>query len=324
MKELLEYLHLMIDEKATLEPWDAKAYLNVQLAGFYEYFVVSLLQENFLLMKPQEEVSIPKMKKHMTRVKEKTNYEVALLLDNPTAYKVKKLLQEKIAFVAADKQMYLPFMALQIKQNRRKIEYETSREVFTAATQLIFLYLLYAEKDVFSVEEITESLKVSAMTVLRGMEELQRLGIVQIEIAGQTGRKKIYSVIDRKMYFRVGKNYLMNPVRKTIFVKSVPNTINLYKGGLTALAEQTMLGDPMNEVYATGAKQKMFVNAQVSKEIALEEGLPEIQLMKYDVGKLAKGVYVDPITLILSLKNKDDRTEIAIEELMEETSWYEE
>jgi hypothetical protein len=46
--------------------------------------------------------------------------------------------------------------------------------------------------------------------------------------------------------------------------------------------------------------------------------------MKYDIGALTKNEYIDPISLIMSLPKKDDRTEIAIDELMEGIVWYEE
>lgn len=322
MEEILVYLKTSVDETATIEVWDAKAYLNLQMAGLYDYYLVTVLQEKFLLIKPQEEVTIPKSRIHMARIREKTGFEVSLLLEGPTAYKVKKMLQERMAFITSDKQMYLPFMALHIKENRNNLESGTVREAFTAATQLIFLYLLYEEKEEFGVEEIAGELELSAMTVLRGMTELQKLGIVNLEIAGQTGRKKLYRVIDKRKYFRIGKEFLIDPVRRTIFVRCIPKNVKVYKGGLTALSEQTMLGEPANDIYATGEKQNVFSEYRISREEALTEGYPEIQIMKYDVEKIANEQYVDPVTLIMSLKNKDDRTEIAIDELMEDTPWY--
>ena len=60
------------------------------------------------------------------------------------------------------------------------------------------------------------------------------------------------------------------------------------------------------------------------KAQALAKGLPEIQIMQYDIGRLTKNQYVDPISLIMGITRKDDRTEIAIDELMEGAEWYEE
>ena len=52
--------------------------------------------------------------------------------------------------------------------------------------------------------------------------------------------------------------------------------------------------------------------------------MPEIQIMQYDIGRLTKNQYVDPVSLIMSITRKEDRTEIAIDELMEGAEWYEE
>ena len=115
------------------------------------------------------------------------------------------------------------------------------------------------------------------MTILRAMEELKHLNIIKQGIAGKTGRKKLYAPIEKKNYYRIGKEYLVNPV-----------------------------------------------NHIVTKAQALAEGLPEIQIMQYDIGRLTKNQYVDPVSLLMSITRIDDRTEIAIDELMEGAEWYEE
>ena len=324
MNEIIKYLQSSIDEKAEVKKWNAKEHFNLQLAGSYEYYIVSVLMETFLLIKPLEEFTISKTKIHINRITEKTGYEVAILLQSPTVYKVKKMLQERIAFVTLDKQMYLPFMALHIKKNRMNDAIITEREKFTAATQLVFLYILYSEKTEFGTDELAKSLNVSSMTILRAMEELKHLNIIKQGIAGKTGRKKLYAPIEKKNYYRIGKEYLVNPVNTSFYVDDIPDGITIYKAGETALSEQTMLAEPANEVFATYEKRTSFVNHIVTKAQALAEGLPEIQIMQYDIGRLTKNQYVDPVSLLMSITRIDDRTEIAIDELIEGAEWYEE
>lgn len=323
MTNILNYLKENIDKNAYMEVWNAKPYLNLQLAGSYLYYLVTILGETFLLIKPLEEQTPSQIKIHINRIRDKVSYEIAILLENPTPYLTKKMLEERVPFLTVDKQMYLPFMALHIKQTRlKKIETE-EREKFTAATQMVFLSILYSDKTMFTTEELMKSLNVSAMTILRAMNVLNRLGIIHQEIAGQTGRKKVFKPINNKEFYRTGKEYLINPVRKSFYVSYIPEEIKVYKTGLTALSEQTMLGAPTHETYAIHEKISALIKYQVTKAQALIEGLPELQLMQYDIGKLTDSQYVDPITLILSLNKKDDRTEIAIDELMEKMEWYE-
>ncbi len=323
MKDILNYLKQCIDKDAVVERWNAKQCLSIQLAGKYDYYIVTVLTESFLLIKPMEEQTISKIKTHIMKIRENAKYEVAVLLEDATSYRIKKMLEERIAFLAVDKQMFLPFLALHIKKKQeRKIEAE-KREKFAASTQMVFLALLYSDEKKYGAEELARELNVSAMTVLRAMDELKKIGIVNCEIGGQTGRKKIFKPIDKNEYYRIGKEYLFNPVKRSVDVRFIPDDMKIYKSGLTALGEQTMLGEPNREIFAVYGNLKTLEKYQISRFQALEEGLPEIQIMQYDIGKLTGNQYVDPITLILSLGEKDERIEMAIDELMREAEWYE-
>lgn len=141
------------------------------------------------------------------------------------------------------------------------------------------------------MDELAKELNLSAMTVLRALDELQRLGFVSCEIGGQTGRKKVFKTIDKKEYYRLGRDYLTNLVKKSLYVSEILKDVKTYKSGLTALGEQTMLGEPDGEVYAFSGKMGDVETYQVDKEQALEEMLPRIQIMKYDIGALTKGEY---------------------------------
>ena len=95
------------------------------------------------------------------------------------------------------------------------------------------------------------------------------------------------------------------------------------KSGLTALSDQTMLGEPDRETYAIYSKHRTELEKiQVSKEQAEMENLPIVQLMKYDISLLAENGYIDPISLVLSLTEKDERIEMAVDELMDGKSWF--
>ncbi len=323
MNSVIEYLKKSIDEKSEMEKWNAKEYLNIQLAGNYDFFLVHSVGNTFLLAKPIMDYSIAKIKVQIQRIEEKSGYDVALLLENPTAYKIKKMIESKIPFVTVDKQMFLPFMALDIKKSNTVKIVDQEREKFTAAMQLVYLYILYSEDHEFLIVDVAKKLKISEMTVSRAIAKLSQMGIISEDISGKTGRKKILKPIDKREFYLQGREFLINPIKKTIYVKDIPRSLPMYKAGLTALAEQTMLGEPERVIYATAENITLFNKYKVAKEEALLEGFPELQIMQYDIGLLARNHYIDPISMITSLSNKDDRIEIAIEELMEEFPWYE-
>lgn len=323
MENILRYLKENIDPKAQMHKWNAKDVLSLQLAASYEFFLVRLLDEEFLLVRPYELLAVSKMQIQIQLIEKKAVYPVAVFLEETTPYRVKKMLEERIPFVAINQQMYLPFMAMHIRKQRKMAVGRAVHNKFTPATQLIYLAILYLDKDNFSIEELAAQLGLSSMTVIRGTDELRRIGLIDFIIGGQTGRKKVFTRIPLEQYYHIGKKYLQNPIKKTIYVKEIPAYLEIYKSGLTALGEQTMLGEPTQEVFAIDSVQeKALKEVEITEEQALEENLPQIQVIKYDVGALTDNEYVDPLTLILSLQQKDERIEIAIEELMEDKKWF--
>lgn len=323
MQKVLDYLKTNIDKNASMQKWNATTTLSIQLANSYQYYQVIVLGEQFLLVEPLETQTVHKTKIQLDLIANKTDMQVAVLLKYASIYRTMKMLEERIPFIAADKQMYLPFMALHIRKQTEKEKKPVFIEKFTPATQLTYLAMLYMNLEVYGTDELAKKLNVSTMTVLRAVDELKAIGLVYYEIGGQTGRKKLFKTIDKKEYYQIGKRYLINPVKKTIFIKELPEMYKLYKSGLTALGEQTMLGEPAQETYAISAKmEKTLLDLQVSYEQAMEEALPRVQLMKYDVSLLTENQYVDPITMILCLEEMDERVEMAIEELMEKNKWY--
>ena len=194
---------------------------------------------------------------------------------------------------------------------------------FTPATQLIFLFILYSDSEKFSIENIASELEISKMFAQRGLTELEHIGLLSHTLGGKTGRKKVFQSINKKEFYAEGKAYLDNPVRDRVCVKRMPEIDGSVVSDLSALAEQTMLGEPLQKHYAVYSRSRDDLDEYtVSEEQAMEEKLPVVQLMKYDVGKLSHNHYIDPVSMIYSLSENDERIQISVNELMEQCKWY--
>lgn len=324
MERIQIYLRNTIDENTTVQTWNPQNYLSIYLAGSFKFYLVELLEVKFLLIQPYDQSTVQKLKKQMNVISEKVSMPVALLLEESTRYRLKRMIQEKIPFVCADQQLYLPFLMLHIQKQKKAAEVELA-EKFSPTTQLIYLALLYSNEQEFSLEEISKKLNVSVMSVVRGMNELVRRELLDCKIEGKTGRKKVFSLVNKKEYWNSGKEFLANPIRKIIYVNEIPENLHLLKSGLTALGEQTMLSEPEQMFYAAESKfEDVLKTVQISKEEADEEMLPAVQLMRYNITLLTETEYVDPVTMMLSLRERDERIEIALSELLEDKDWYEE
>jgi len=324
MDQIVAYLRMVLDEQIIIEPYNVKDKLSLYFAGIYQFYKVKVLGAEFLLVKPSEESTVAQIKKQIIALEDKLDYKVVLLVQDLTPYRRKKMIKEMVPFISVDQQMFLPFIGVHLQSKREKMNKEYVIERFTPAMQLIFLAILYDEKSYVSQDELSERLSVSTMTVSRALDVFVNLRLLEFSVEGKTGRKKIYHCRDKKLYFESGKSYLINPVSKRFFVCQVPKGIKTYKSDLTALGEITMLGEPDHLIVAISAEDERSMKPYgVSGEMGREEHLTEIHVMKYNVGLLTKNEYVDAISLIYGLGERDDRIEIAIDEMMEEYAWYE-
>lgn len=323
IEKTIEYLHKYIDEAAEYIEYNetAEKKLSAHLADSFHFYKVELFGEKVLFLKPTEKYTIAKIQKWMAIIESKTNLQTAVILDEATPYIIKKMLMERVAFVVPGRQINLPFLAMRIKSEKQHVGKEMKR--FTPGTQLIYLSILYAEKENFDIETVAKKLNISQMTALRGLNALTGLNLLICDVCGKTGRKKIFRRIDMKDYYAKGKKYLDNPVKDVVYISRVPDGCRLIRSGLTALAEQTMLSEPEQESFALYWKNRAILNpVAVLKEQATEENLPIVQLFKYNVELLEINGYIDPVSMILGLEEKDERIEVSIEELMENRKWY--
>lgn len=322
MKVVLKYLKNTVDNNAVIEEWDAKKQFNMHITASYQFYKVRLLDIEFIVIKPEIEIPINTLQIQMVQIQKKVNMPVVVMKETLTRFAKKKLIEKRIPFLIMDKQMYLPFLGMDL--NMQVKQEKEVRSKFSPTTQLIYLYLLYQKEENITLEEIANILGISIMTASRGFSILKQLNLVRCEIGGKTGRKKVYYRISKDQYYQNGKEYLINPVIKNVYYKSIPRGIGLLKSGEYALAEDTMLNIPIHPIYAISKEAFLKIDEkEVFNEVAIEEtDIVEVQVMNYAVERLGLKDKVDVITMILSLKEKDERTEIAISERMEGFEWY--
>lgn len=324
MKKIIECLKKYVDDEVSMKNWndEAKQMFSLALVSSYNFYLLNLIQTDFILIEPLETLTVEKLEKNIRFIESKTNCPCVLALKRISTYMVKKFVKDKIAFVVEDNQLSIPYLALKIRtvlQGQKRIE---NIERFTPFCQLVYLFLLYSENNEFSINEISGKLNISVMSILRAMNSLENLGLVTSEIGGETNRKKLFRKIEQNKFFELGKKYLDNPVKRILYVSKIPEDLKAFKGDLTALSKKTMLGEPNRKTYAIYKNEEQIMDFLISDGIDDESNSIIIQSMKYDVSLLTNDDCVDPITLISGLKEKDDRVEMAIEELMEGYEWF--
>ncbi|MDL2250061.1 MarR family transcriptional regulator [Lachnospiraceae bacterium OttesenSCG-928-J05] len=324
MQELEKQLAKTVDNNASIQKYDARAQLTPYLAGAYEFYKVNVLGTSFLLIKGLDERMTMHTQKHIHTIEDRLGMYAAVWEERMTPYKRKKYLSERIPFIIGNNQMFLPFLGTYLDLREEKSQEEKKVKKFTPAMQIIFLRVLYGTETKWTQAELSKETGVTAMTVSRTLEIFVNMGLLEYSVEGLTGRKKIYVVKDTGDFFKEGEKYLINPVKKSFYVKSIPKKMKYFTSGLSALGENTMLSEPSYTIVAIYRKADIetLKQEEIAKEEAYEESLFEVQEMKYDISRITKDSIIDPISLICSLADMDERIEIAIEEMMERYVWY--
>ena len=320
----MDFIREYADDHAAYRSWNKEAgkILSLQLSCAFDFYMATILNHELLLLLPKERYGLKQLLTWSSLTEQKTGYSCVLVLEPMSAYQMKVMLQKRVGFIVPGKQLFLPSEILYTKKIVHEKEISGFQH-FMWGTQQVFVYMLCEGRNIFTMDEITNTLHISDMTVSRGLNELEAAGIVTFRMEGKTGRKKVWTRESQKQFWKAGKPYLRSPVMEQMHVTKIPENVPYVMAGLSALAGQTILEEPECPVYAVSHLYRNALRPYgVSADQGEMENLPLVQLLRYDPVPLSKNGYIDPVTLILSLDETDERIEKAVEELMRDASWY--
>jgi DNA-binding MarR family transcriptional regulator len=238
-----------------------------------------------------------------------------------TAYNRKRLIEQKVPFIVPGNQMYLPMLAIDLREHFRRIRKELP--TFSPSTQVVVLYALLRDAGkVLIPSELAPLLGYSAMTMTRAFDELEAANLAEITVRGRERCLRFSG--DRKEIWEKAQSFLRSPVSKRLFIRCTDDAVGGVPAGLSALAHYTMLAAP---AYATNALSredwKTLRKRHKTIEVpAQDPDASEIEVWWYPPALFAERGFVDPLSLYLSLNaDHDERTEAAREEMMEKFQW---
>lgn len=316
------YLKENIDEHIIVRPWNKKDNFPIFLRNSYNFYETTILGTQCILIEViDENPNIDQIHKHMKQIRNLTECQIVLFYKEITRYRRKSLIENRIAFVIEDGQMYLPFLGLDLKKAPEHIEKEMKR--FTTPAQIAYLYFLYHKDEVVNMTEFAEKIGFNKMTASRALNDLYNADLITYEIGGKTGRSKEYKRIPDPDYFLNGRKYLKTPVKKTIYTKTKP--IGALDAGLDALTGLSMINPPGHPVKAIDRNQlnKEQIEIVKNKDLIKDMQLVELQIWDYDPKLFSDKHHVDLLSLYASLKEEtDERVEQALEEVLRGEPWY--
>ena len=308
----MKYVADTLGIEVNTEPWAGTDGLPYYLTDRYVFSKVKLDGVFCLFMKPKGEPdTLTNIKKHIANASKVEQLPVVLELDSMPARRKKSLIQARIPFVAPECHIYLPFLGVAL--NERYTSMKSPGKTLMPSSQILLFYYLYQNKPELFTSDTAEKFNLSAMQISRATKQLTALGLLSSRKDGV--RTVIYGENRRRVMFENAKPYLLNPVRKRIYVERAELPKGLLLSGYSALSELTMLGSPSPETFAIFGNTSVLTGVDTLVDNTAQA---EVEIWRYEPALLSShpGV-VDVLSLVASLSEDNDvRVEQSIDELL--------
>lgn len=307
----MDYIEKVLCLQVRYQVWEKISEMPYFIVDRYNLQRVIIGDVKTVFIEPIYELDqINTIKKHIARIQKVDNVPVVLLLNAITRQRREYLIGAKIPFVVPDKQLYLPFMGA-VLQEKYDVGIVPVEKLPPSAQLLLFYYLYQKKERVYTVNAV-EALGFSAMTITRATRQLLSTGLFELEKEGV--QKILIGKYSGKELFDKATPFLINPIRKSIFVGKTINIANTCISGLSALSEYTMINPGPVACYAVNNGRHGIDGTSTLIDSDVQA---ELQLWKYDPEILGKDGVVDPLSLAMIFNDViDERIEEAIEELL--------
>jgi hypothetical protein len=323
LHELERYLHDALAVSVKTTPWSGVGQLPPVLRERYRFAKAELLGLRALLVidANPEEQSPATVRKHLDMLQSKQPAELIYVRARVTAYNRKRLIEQKVPFIVPGNQMYLPMLAIDLREHFRRIREEAP--TFSPSTQVVVLHAMLRDAgQVLIPSEMAPLLGYSAMTMTRAFDELETAKLAEVTVRGR--ERCLRFIGDRREIWEKAQPFLRNPVSKRLFIRRINGAEGATHAGLTALAHYSMLAPPAYTTYALSREEWKTLRQQhkIIEVPVQDPDVSEIEVWWYSPARFAEHGMVDQLSLYLSLKaDHDERTETALEEMMEKIEW---
>lgn len=310
----MDYLCSTLNVITKYEKWEKSNQLPYYILDRYQIELVWIDQIRTLFLYPRTELErISTIKNHIQRIQAVEKLPAVLILNTITRQRRQYLLDARIPFIVAEKQIYLPFMGVAL-QEKYEAEYTVSKKLQPSA-QLLLLYYIYQNTERLYAGELTGKFGVTSMTITRSVKQLEQTGLFFTEKDGV--QKILIAKQQRQKLFEQIKPWTINPVRKNIYISKNQVEADMLKAGYTALAEKSMLNPSPMMSYAIKSEKDHAMES--TTQLFDTDRQVQLQLWKYDPHILSANGSVDTLSLALTLVDDgDERVEDAVEDMLNE------
>lgn len=319
------YLKEVLGTGIRIQPWKDAQRLPFYLRDAYDFAEVSLFGTPCVLVIADRALDIESdIRRHLDMVTRHASSGVLAIyvITALASYERRRLMTQGVAFIVPGNQMFLPPLGVDLREYFRERADPASNALSPATQALLFTALLRPWENEIHPDTLNERFGYTAMTVSRAARELQAAGLAK---AFAVGREK-WLRFDQgpKDIWQRAQSWLRSPVNRSVWAVSAGDSIDdAPLAGLSALAAQSALADPTCPERAISSERWKHAQRKDLQVLHLPEpGATRWQVWRYDPRRLADNGLVDPLSLIVSLReDADDRVQQAVEQLEARLPW---
>ncbi|MCL2663846.1 MAG: MarR family transcriptional regulator [Oscillospiraceae bacterium] len=307
----MDYIEKTLGEHVTRQKWQGVTNIPYYLHYAYNFEQATIGTQKCLILSPKGELdTISAIKKNIRRIQKEWDYQILFEMEKLSRQRKETLIKEKIPFVVPGKQLYIPFMgvALQEKCDASKA---TDVEKLSPSSQVLLFLFIYGNNEPLYHSEVQKRLGFKPMRVTRAAAQLVDVGLLKTYT--DNIRKVLTSELTPKELFEKAKPYLLNPVRRKIYIDKSDVQTDYFLAGESALSIRTMLSYPQIDVYGTTKAP----STKKIKQLVDNEAQCTLEVWRYNPTILSDENGADVLSLAISLgKIQDERVEMSIEEML--------
>ena len=323
MQEVVKYLEETFGDNIRVYPMketETNA-LPMYIGTIYSLWNGFLFDFKICLVEPTgDELPTPaQFNRHQEVIGKVTECPVIFAFEQIESYNRNRLIQQKVNFIIADKQIYIPSLLIQLK-DFLKPKHKAKLHLQPAAQCLLLFHLQKQNLNGHGFRAIAEMLPYSYLTISRAVDNLAGAGLCQIE---GTKEKTVLFGNDKGELWRKALPLLTSPVKKGIYINDrLPEKI-VVQTNINALAHYTNINDENKRYLAIWIDN--FRRLHKTGEIRMfseYDGEFFVEQWKYDPMILADNGFIDKLSLYLIFKDDyDERVNHEINELIKNFPW---
>ena len=319
IEAVTSYIQRVLGVEVHPKIWEGEHMLPLLLKEKYVFFLIRISGMDCLLfIDHKEDRNTPAgIAAHCSMLKEYWTGGLIYSRKTLSSTDRTRLIQSRVPFIIPGKQLYIPFLAMELKES---FPPERKRsDTLSPSAQLLILGKLYKK------EWITESpshmaghIGFTNMTIGRAFEELELHGISSVTKSGKNKSLEFHTE-GRELWERI-QPLLRSPVTSTE-TDLLEAQGDVVLSGLSALSCYSMLAEPYTRTFAVSNR---IHSHGIHTKVASLPSDTEITLQKwsYEPRVLSINGVGDPLSIYLQWRaSGDERIEEALEELIKGIRW---